>query len=288
MTTTGSKLLNGDNLLYRLFQKLLASKDHRVRSALAGEMIQGMSIWLPLDLYEKCPVMLPWVVRNNKCRPYTLKGIKYPDRWGSPDDQGYQMDDNTLIKSIPKSLQISGPIDSPLTGKKMGNYFVASHIWRKINGLDVVANKHPELNSFVPNLVWLPTQISKLSDKEGHIIQDLLKLASWKIYHKANVENRYSDDVKRVWKYLEKEVEKIANQYEFDPTTAHYFLPKDDKFVSRRVEISRKALEFITSCEIGTPIPNNGTTTRYAEGLPNVPKSKFSFLYKQVSKFAGQ
>jgi hypothetical protein len=32
MATPGSKLLNGDNLLYRLFQKLLASEDHKVRT----------------------------------------------------------------------------------------------------------------------------------------------------------------------------------------------------------------------------------------------------------------
>lgn len=285
MASTGPKLLNGDNLLYQLFKKLLASDDHKVRSALAGEMIQGMTIWLPLVLYQKCPVILPWVVRNNKCRSYTLKGKQHPDRWGAPDELGYQMDDNTLIKGIPKSLHIGGPEDSPLVGKKMGNDFVASHIWRKIAGIEVLASRHPELNSFVPNLVWLPSQISKLSDREGQIIQDLLKLASWKIYRSVKVHERYSEAVEAIWKYLEKDIEKIAEKYKFNPGTAHYFLPKDEKFVLRRIETVKKALEFITSCENGTPTPPKSTTSRYAEGLPKVNKVTLSKLKKQVSKF---
>jgi len=288
MATPGSKLLNGDNLLYRLFQKLLASEDHKIRSALAGEMIQGMTIWLPTELYQKCPVILPWVVRNQKCRPHKLKGKQYPDRWGAPDELGYQMDDNTLIKGIPKSLPIAGPEDSPLVGKKMGNDFVASHIWREIDGLDVLASCHPELNSFAPNLVWLPSQISKLSDREGQIIQDLLKLASWKIYRGVKVDPRYSDSVEAIWKYLEKDIENISEKYRFDVKIAHYFLPKDEKFVLRRIETARKALDFISSCESGMPKPPESTTSRYAEGLPKFSKATLSKLKNQVSKFVAR
>lgn len=285
MATPGSKLLNGDNLLYRLFQKLLASEDHKVRSTIAGEMIQGMTIWLPTELYQKCPVILPWVVRNPKCRPHKLQGKQYPDRWGAPDEHGYQMDDNTLVKGIPKSLPIAGPEDSPLVGKKMGNDFVASHIWREIDGLDVLASRHPELNSFVPNLVWLPSQISKLSDREGQMIQDLLKLASWKIYRNVKVHEHYSEAVEAIWKYLEKDVENISEKCMFDAKTAHYFLPTDEKFILRRIETARKALEFISSCETGTPAPPKSITSRYAEGLPKVSKVTLSKLKKQVSKF---
>jgi hypothetical protein len=285
MATPGSKLLNGDNLLYRLFQKLLASEDHKIRSALAGEMIQGMTIWLPTELYQKCPVILPWVVRNPKCRPHKLKGKQYPDRWGAPDELGYQMDDNTLIKGIPKSLPIAGPEDSPLVGKKMGNDFVASHIWREVDGLDELASRHPELNSFVPNLVWLPSQISKLSDREGHIIQDLLKMASWKIYRGVKVDENCTEAVEAIWNLLEKDLEQVVEKYRFNPEVAHYFLPKDEKFVLRRAETARKALEFISSCEKGTPTPSNNITARYVEGLPKVSQVTISKLKKQVSKF---
>ncbi len=285
MAITGPKLLNGDNLLYRLFQKLLASDDQMVRSAIAGEMIRSMTIWLPLDFYQNCPVILPWVVRNPKCRPHKLQGIQYPDRWGAPDELGYQMDDNSLIKGIPKSLPIDGPKDSPLVGKKMGNDFVASHIWREIDGVDVLASRHPELNSFAPNLVWLPRQIAKLSDREGQMIQDLLKLASWAIYRKVKVNQNYTEVVGAIWKYLEKDVKKVTEKYRFDPESAHYFQPKDEKFVLRRIEIARKALVFISSCENGTPNPSKSTTSRYANGLPNVKKRVLSNLKKQVSKF---
>jgi hypothetical protein len=44
----------------------------------------------------------------------------------------------------------------------MGKGFVASHVWRKlVNGSS--APQHALTNSFIPNLVWLPTQVAKLS-----------------------------------------------------------------------------------------------------------------------------
>ena len=38
------------------------------------------------------------------------------------------------------------------------------------------------LNSFVPNLVWLPVQISKLTDREGSYAQRFLQAISCQIY----------------------------------------------------------------------------------------------------------
>lgn len=95
----------------------------------------------------------------------------------------------------------------------------------------------------------------------------------------------HSDAVEEIWKYLEKDIENISEKYKFDAKTAHYFLPKDDKFVLRRIETARKALEFISSCEMGSPMPPNSITSRYAEGLPKISQVTLSKLKKQVSKF---
>jgi len=43
----------------------------------------------------------------------------------------------------------------------MGNEFVASHVWRVVDHAEV-KSRLPLLNSFVPNLVWLLVQVSKL------------------------------------------------------------------------------------------------------------------------------
>jgi len=281
--TKKKKLLDGNDLMYRLFQNLLAKND-KFAQRLALEMIIETSIWLPLDLYKECPVVLPWVVRDPKCRPHSSAGKKHLDRWGAPDLHGFQMDDNTLIKGIPKSLTIGGKRESLLCGKRMGKSFVASHIWREVKGVRRLASRHPELNSFVPNLVWLPSQISKLSDREGSIIQDLLKVATWAIYRKAPVNPKYKKSVDCIWKKLEPSILKIKAGTYFKPSDALHFV-STEKFVNTRINISQDALSFIDSCLCKSPKASQGTTGRYAKNLPLFSVKKIKSLRSKVSKF---
>lgn len=279
------KLVDGDDILYRLFVHLLNSDVENVAPAVAGELVQEMSIWLPIDLYRECPVVLPWVVRNPKCRPHKLNGKKYPDNWGAPNERGYQMDDNTLIKAIPKSLPIAGPKDSPMVGKKMGKGFVASHIWRKFDESDVLASRHPEMNSFVANLVWLPDQISKLSNKEGDLIQTLLKHAAHKIYRNEKVRPEYRDHVELMWKDLEKDLGRLSYNGSFAVERALFFAPKNSKFIEKRVSTINNAFSFINSCIKGAPQPTGRITSRYKVGLPKIDRNTLETLKKQVGKF---
>lgn len=48
------------------------------------------------------------------------------------------------------------------TTARIGNGFVASHVWRKLTN-NGSASQHPLTYSFIPNLVWLPTQVAKLT-----------------------------------------------------------------------------------------------------------------------------
>ena len=143
-----------------------------------------MAIWLPLEVYQHIPVLMPWVVRDPQCRGSKNKNI--PDQWASPNEDGYLRDDNSLVKSLTRSLSVRGPKGSHLNGSRMGSEFVASHIWRKVDA-DRLASRIPLLNTFVPNLVWLPSQIAKLSDIEGGIVQQTLQAISRGIY--SNVES---------------------------------------------------------------------------------------------------
>ena len=93
------------------------------------------------------------------------------DLWSTPSPEGYVRDDNSLIKTLPKNLKMDSP-SAALDGETMGGNWVACHIWPMSRATD------PWLNSFVPNLVWLPKPLDVLSDREGHPVQQLLRRTS--------------------------------------------------------------------------------------------------------------
>jgi hypothetical protein len=173
--------IKGDDLLYRFFNEVLPSHP-LLFEKIPRLLVLSMGIWFPKSLYQEMPVLLPWVLRDPKCRGQKQKGkAPIPDQWGSPTASGYLRDDNSLVKGLPKSLKIASKQNNFVHGRILGNEFVASHIWRK-NNSGILASRLPNLNTFVPNLVWLPSQVAKLSDREGGPIQAALKEISWGLY----------------------------------------------------------------------------------------------------------
>jgi hypothetical protein len=104
-----------------------------------------------------------------------------PDEWGAPDSRGRFRDDNSLIKGLPRSLPVTNPGNALVNGSRIGTGFVAAHVWRKLSdGIDAPRNEMTY--SFVPNLVWLPSQLAKLSDKKGGFAQTFLQAVSTSLY----------------------------------------------------------------------------------------------------------
>jgi hypothetical protein len=105
-----------------------------------------------------------------------------------------------LIKGIIKSFFVDGRRVKDYDNKKLANGFVASHIWRNLQiNKDRLASTYEMTNSFIPNLVWLPKQISKLTDREGSYAQNLLKTISYKIYFETNEASSFK---KEIWTEL--------------------------------------------------------------------------------------
>src|ERR1700732_3718068 len=115
------RTVHGDDLLYRFFQEGL-SKYPDLLQIVPKLLATTMGIWLPLEVYARLPILVPWVVRDPDCRGNQRTGAL--DQWASPDPRGYLRDDNSLIKGIPKSLAVQGPKDSHIRGARMGNEFV--------------------------------------------------------------------------------------------------------------------------------------------------------------------
>ena len=261
---TGPRLVHGDDLLYRFFQDLFL-EDTELARTMPTRMLSTMAIWFPLDVYHDFPVLLPWVVRDPTCRGSRSKGVA--DQWGSPNEAGFLRDDNSLIKSLPRSLAVATADPSHLRGARMGSEFVASHIWRVVSHRDL-ASRVPLLNSFVPNLVWLPSQVAKLSDREGSAVQIALQAMAWQIYRSAPVAAHLADVVEEAWALIPEPdaIGPLPNLNWFEAT--------DRFFKTRRARLS-SVVDGLERLNTGKLLDTKIVTTRYTEGLPTVdPESR--------------
>jgi hypothetical protein len=192
------KLLDGDNVLYHYFKQDLVTEESPESKVIMKKLLRNLAIWLPINLYQRLPVLLPFVVRDSRCR----KAVnKIAEEWGTSSADGYFRDDNTLIKSLPRSLKISGS-NRTYDGCKLGKSFVASHIWRIVPDSSKLASGDPLLNSFIPNLVWLPRQISKFTDREGSFAQKYLQSLSYSIYHNVKMDSEKKKFVDNIWRRI--------------------------------------------------------------------------------------
>lgn len=254
------KVVHGDDLLYRFFQNAL-KKEPELFAKVPRMMLEAMGIWFPRKTYRVFPVLLPWVVRDASCRGNKLKGI--PDMWGAPNGTGYCRDDNSLVKALPRSFSVCSPALGNLNGARMGNEFVASHVWREVKG-DALASRNPLLNSFIPNLVWLPSQVAKLTDREGEIVQRTLQSMAYAIYRDAPVDSLLVDVVEAAWSMIpEPEPIDIAD------SDINWFAVTD-RFLTTRTSRLGEAIDVLETLAAGGPIPPSNLPSRYVAGLPQV------------------
>lgn len=149
--------------------------------ALTQHLLTRLGIWWSAESYGLMPVMIPWCVRDRSCR-----WDQGPESWGAPRDDGFLRDDNSIIKKLPLPVTVAGPEEHPYTGRKPWRGFTACHIWRDL-GSGMVAGEDPWLYSFMPNLVWLPSWLAPLTDRQGSQAQALLQRLSYDRYRTAPV-----------------------------------------------------------------------------------------------------
>lgn len=275
-----NKFVNGQNILYYYMQGLM-QEDSDFSKELIKRLLVDLSIWIPKHFYEKLPIILPYVVRDNSCRIKTVNGH---DEWGSANSEGYLRDDNTLLKGIVRSFPISSPLIPAYDGKKLGNGFVASHIWGKITieNTDLISSRHHMLNSFVPNIVWLPVQISKLTDREGSYAQKLLQAISCQIYKNVSL----PEELMKIWEYLPcPQMDSVS----LDTDSVNYF-GVSNEWVSKRVNGLVQEIDTITSLNESDYNENMKKikSSRYLPTLRNIPAEqkleicKWLSIYKRI------
>ncbi|MCC9138935.1 hypothetical protein ACFSKU_08845 [Pontibacter silvestris] len=243
-------MIDGNNIIYHYIQKTLLSDNanDKFSKELIERLIIDLSIWFPPNVYQELPLLLPYVIRDASCRQKQANG---KHEWGFSNTKGFLRDDNSLIKGIISPLQVKSNKIKEYNNKKLSVGFVASHIWRKLKGKDFLASTFEKTNSFVPNLVWLPKQISKLTDREGSYAQQILQALSYKIYFN----NTLTDFTKEIWQHLE--VPSVPAVDNIDINKLNYFIAPDI-WIEKKKTMLKKEINII----LQTLDSNNNNTTK--------------------------
>ena len=261
------KRLDGNELLYHFFQKSWLEEEPEAARDFIKKAIDTLGIWMNPRYYQELPIVVPYAVRDSSCRH---SGPNKIDEWGAPDLNGFFRDDNSLIKGIVSSMRVISQTQW-LSGFK-GNGFTASHVWREPTGYStsrILASRRPDLNSFVPNLVWLPKQIAKLTDREGSFAQRYLQKLSRHIYESISIKPSVKGLVGNIWNALPAP-EGLSNVDLPDTSDIAFFEYKD-----KIVEVRKKKIQVVCAA-CNEVLENRGISaakviaTRYTQGLPSV------------------
>lgn len=274
MTAT-TKVVHGDSLIYQFLKELFTGDDGQYEHV-SQALLAATGIWLPPEVYARTPVLLPHVIRDPSCRG----GAGKPDEWASPNRAGYVRDDNSLIKAIPRSLAVSAPHQKHLNGRRIASEFVAAHVWRECVGGPPLASRRPLLNSFVPNLVWLPRQVAKLSDIEGSLVQRTLQRMSWAIYRHLPVEARLEDVVAEAWALLPE-----PKVHQAHTTSTLNFFVATPQFLATREKKVQAVVGAIEAVLAGNDPVGKVVSKRYDEGLASVSAPALRKLEEHLRRF---
>jgi hypothetical protein len=274
------RAIDGDNVLYHYLQKDLLVTDIWLFQMLLARLIVSLGIWMSPRVYQRMPLLVPFAVRDPSCRGNPEKGL--PDQWGAPNADGVFRDDNSLVKNIPKSLVIVSEKNGYYANGTIAKGFVASHVWRQLQSA-TLASRERWTYSFVPNLVWLPTQVSKLSDREGSFVQTYLQAVSVKIYRDTPVAAPIRPIVESAWQRLPLPVG-IPQQGLPDVANLNFFEPETSWF-DRRIKTVRSVVEGLELVTSGQAQAQKIFSSRYTAGLPSVAPAKVQILLQLLAEY---
>lgn len=269
--------IDGNDILYHYLHKQLRENDIWLFQMLVARLVTSLAIWFPPSLYAHVPILLPHVIRDASCRP-RREGA--PDEWGAPDQQGYCRDDNSLVKNLPKALTIASRANPLYNGMRLGNGFVASHVWRSVD-TGVRGARTGWTNSFLPNLVWLPAQVAKLTDRQGSFAQAFLQALSWKMYRHVAVSPALRPFVTDAWRHLPAP-RGIPQQGLPEEDQLNFFMETAD-FIERRVDVIRRVrdgLATLNQRDLSLVRPS-----RYSDGLGRKRRRNVELLRRRLSRY---
>jgi hypothetical protein len=276
-----TKRLDGNHILYRYLQGELLSSDVWLFQMLAARLIVGLGVWLGRDLYESYPLLRPYAVRDPKCRGNRARGE--PDQWGSPNEDGLFRDDNSLIKQMPYSFPIRSPQSRIYANARIERGYVACHVWRQTRGELGFATRQSLTYSFVPNLVWLPREVSKLTDREGSFVQAYVQALSWKLYRQAPVRPALQATVDAAWDLLPEPIG-IPTEGLPDAEELNTFVA-GEAAMKRWIRDLGIVIDALRDARAGRSPARKVIASRYGAGLTSVSKKRLDSLADKLSAY---
>lgn len=275
--------VNGEHVLYHYLQKDLRERDVWLFQMLTARLMAELGIWLDPAIYQRFPILLPYAIRDPSCR---RRGKDDTEEWGSPSSEGFFRDDNSLIKNLPSSLTISSPRKEIYDGARIGNGFTAAHVWR----LTKDSNEEPDFTtrnaltySFVPNLVWLPRQVGKLSDREGSFSQLYLQATASKIYRALDVTDELKPFVEEAWSLLP-QPQGLPPQGLPDLEDLSFF-SVSERFMGGRLAALRSVVAALEDVAAARPLPEKVVSARYGAGLSKLDRGAARNLHRQLQSY---
>lgn len=278
MAKRSTPKVEGGNVLYHYLQKSLQEEDIWLFQMLVAKLVVGLGIWFPPSSYATLPIALPHVVRDPDCR-----GRGDADQWSSPNSEGYVRDDNSLVKALGKSLTVGTSAFDEYRNRKLGNGFVSAHAWRTTTD-GAHASRNALTNSFWPNLVWLPANVAKLTDREGSFAQTFVQAISCKIYGGVAVHPQLQPFVEEAWSLLPAVLE-FPDQALPDVDDLNFF-DVPSSFLAKRLETIRSVSEGLRRVEEELPVGEKVVSSRYTKGLADLNPEAAGRLREHLDRYA--
>lgn len=237
-------------------------------------LIEKLGVWWSPEAFRRLPVMVPWCVRDRSCR-YD----QGPESWGAPRADAYLRDDNSIIKKLPLTCLISAPPNHPYRDRKPWRGFTACHIWRHMSD-GTLAGADPWLYSFMPNLIWLPSWIAPLTDRQMSEVQQTLQRTSLSLFGSVTVPRCLTTYTEYAWARLESP----PDGPELSTDQLAKFAPSES-FFSRRVTYLGK---FVAGCEsvlAGAGLTSKLICSRYTAGLPRLDTDAIAAFRVAISDY---
>jgi hypothetical protein len=128
-----------------------------------------------------------------------------------------------------------------------------------------------------------PSQISKLSDREGSFVQTFLQTLSRKIYRDVTLTSKLNNFVEPIWERLPIRLEGVDADLP-DPATLNYFRV-EETWIKKRVDTLRLVIRSLETVRDGGD-PHKTVSTRYTAGLSSIPSGNLQQLLSELSSYS--
>jgi hypothetical protein len=278
--------IDGDKVLYKYLQNDLQNIDFPFFFQAAIRFVTDLGVWIHPESYRRIPILEPICVRDTSVIPTTNRA-----EWGKPQfDSGYFRDDNSMVNTCIKDSKynkIESKRISAYNRMQLGKGYWCCHVWREI-GTGKLANRHNELFSFAPNLVWLPKQIAKLTDREGSIVQTVLQELSYHIYKDVIVEPGLKDFIdEHSWKKIENLTrDRIIPESALPSVDSFNFVKLTDSFIRTKIrKHTRTANALLTHSKGGSLTAGKIMSSKYDPHISKIDKNGAKMLGEWVTEY---